>query len=62
MLACREGLVLTNMIEGPAYCEYKDVYPVTEDGLNWNMTHWGSTVLKKNTPYRVVKSAIRFKI
>ena len=62
MLACREGLVLTNMIEGPAYCEYKDVYPVTEDGLNGNMTHWGSTVLKKNTPYRVVKSAIRFKI
>ena len=62
MLACREGIVLTNMIDGPAYCEYKDVYPVTEDGLKGNMTHWGSTVLKKNTPYRVVKSAIRFKI
>jgi len=62
MLACREGLILTKQMEGNLYCEYKEVYPVTQDGLKGNMTQWGSTVLKKKTPYRVVKSAIRYKI
>lgn len=58
MLACHEGLVYLNLINEPAYCEFKKVYPYNT-GLKGNMTQWGSKLEK--TDYREVLAAISFK-
>lgn len=61
MLACHEGLVFTSMIHEKPICAYENVYPVTEKGLNGNMTQWGSTLNRTVTPYRMVMSAVGFR-
>lgn len=60
MLACHEGLSILNLIKEPTFCEFLDVYPFN-NGLKGNMTEWGSTLNQEKTPYRKVKSAIKFK-
>jgi hypothetical protein len=59
MLMCHEGLCLLNLINEKPYCEFKEVYPYNE-GLDGNMTKWGSKKDNKNTPYRKVLAAIKY--
>ena len=64
MLACREGLVLNGVLTGffgDTLCEYAYVRPVTKNGLEGNMTQWGSTRKSNGSPYRMVVSAINYK-
>lgn len=56
LLACHDGLAFLR--ETPKLCVYEDVRPYNE-GLNGNMTKWGSTKTK-STPYRMVKAAVSF--
>lgn len=60
MLACHEGLVLLNLIDEPAFCEFKEIFPFN-NGLKGNMTEWGSTLKDDKTPYRKTISAIKIK-
>lgn len=61
VLACHEGLIFAQLLKEPLMCQYADVYPITKDGLQGNMTQWGSTKNPKSTIYRKVTSAYRFK-
>ena len=60
LLACHEGLVFAGLSSDNLMCDYQEVYPVTENGLEGNMTKWGSTQTNTRTPYRKVTSAVRF--
>ena len=59
MLMCHEELCLLNLIDEEPYCQFEEVYPYNE-GLNGDMTKWGSTKNNNNTPYRKVLAAIKF--
>ena len=59
LLMCHEGLCLLNLIDDKTYCEFEEVYPYNE-GLNGEMTKWGSKKDNNGIPYRKVLSAIRF--
>lgn len=61
MLACHEGLALTSLIDEEPICVYQTVYPRTENGLEGNMTKWGSANKQDGTPYRAVQSAVGFR-
>lgn len=55
MLACREGLIILNLLNEEPYLSYKKVKPMN-DGLKGNMTLWGSTLA--GSPYRPVLAAV----
>lgn len=59
ILACHEGLVYLGDIDDPYYTRLENVKPFNE-GLNGNMTLWGSKRLTEftHTPYRAVRSAV----
>lgn len=58
MLACREGLILIDLLSETSYLNYKAVYPYNT-GLKGNMTEWGSTL--DESPYRSVLAAVDWK-
>ena len=59
LLMCHEGLCLLNLLDEELYCTFEEVYPYNE-GLNGEMTLWGSAKNNNNTPYRKVLSAIKY--
>ena len=59
MLMCHEGLCLLNILDEKPYCEFEEVYPFNE-GLNGEMTKWGSKKDNINTPYRKILAAIKY--
>ena len=59
MLMCHEGLCLLKMIDEKAYCEFEELYPYNE-GLEGNITKWGSIRDNSKTPYRKVLAAVRY--
>ena len=47
------------MIDEDPYCEFEELYPYNE-GLEGNMTKWGSIKDNNKTPYRKVLAAVRY--
>lgn len=58
LLACYEGLVEYNFIEGEKYCIYKNLYPCNS-GINGIYTQWGAS--EEKTEYRICKMAVDYK-
>ena len=59
LLMCHEGLCLLNLLDEKPYCIFEEVYPFN-NGLDGEMTNWGSQRNNNNTPYRKVLSAIKY--
>ena len=59
MLMCHEGLCLLSLLEEEPYCKFEEVYPYNE-GLDGEMTKWGSKKDNNKTPYRKVLAAIKY--
>ena len=59
LLMCHEGLCLLNLLDEKPYCIFEEVYPFN-NGLDGEMTKWGSQRNNNNTPYRKVLSAIKY--
>lgn len=61
MLACREGLIYLNLLNEESYLNFINVKPFNE-GLNGNMTKWGSSLDLEINKYNIVLAARDWKI
>lgn len=64
LLAVHEALAILDPTNYKPYCKYEELYPCTENGIEAEMTKWGSsktrTLNGKRIPYRKCKVATGF--